>query len=517
MDDGEKNELLLSVVNLGESYSFLLSVILYDAFIRSKGSASDNHWNQTIEWLDTSIATLSPQQTTISGKRMSSVSSVFCFLKERLVKTEYSKIASQILDILSILALQGSRELLPQAIILSWISLHTIFVDRRDGIVKEQIPWSLRVSFQVVCEPLSALQSLQQSVHGKIQDWFNDSKKRDCVFIFLRQGLLRHWGLLLMSSDSSSIASHLSDLIVELSLFLRKWDRQVIGGDEENDSDDEFSDSGRKDGPFIFGLEPGTMLDYFELVLFFVIGAATSSQIVITSKDREPYKYIIDLLHKFQQLVELYMEFFSLFPPGAASSVASACRDMLELSLLQTQQCVEWRSTQPLISVSEKEANVFDPGSVSHLEKLLNEVSSRIVSTVLSLCDFWQRENSRLSMSRCSNLRIMAEKSARRLRTICFDVNLTSPSFNQPSAVLRINQRVNETKGFHELDLSSKSQNSEVYMPSQIRHKRKLKDEYDSLSGDDNDSEFCVSGGWGISSNGFTESTLSLNVLTQQD
>jgi hypothetical protein len=301
-----------------------------------------------------------------------------------------------------------------------------------------------------------------------------------------------------------------------LSLFLRKWNKQVIGGDEENDSDDEISDSGQNNGPSIFGLEPGSMPEYFETILLFIICATSISQAVITLEDREPYTQLIDLFNKFQRLIELYKEFFPLFPLGAASCVASACRDMLEVSLLQTQQCVEWRSSQPLIPFSEKKANVFDPASVSNLENFLNDLSSKVIGTVLDLCDFWQRDNSRMLVSKSSYLRLMAEKSARRVKTICFDVNLTAPSFNSSGEVLWIDRRIHDTKGFHELDLSLKNRNIKERAPFQIRNKRKLDDEGQSLLGEDNESAFRVTGGWGRSSNG-ERAKLSLNALAQRD
>ncbi|KAI2492295.1 hypothetical protein MHU86_22268 [Fragilaria crotonensis] len=52
----------------------------------------------------------------------------------------------------------------------------------------------------------------------------------------------------------------------------------------------------------------------------------------------------------------------------------SCCHHLLDLTISQTQACVDWRNSQPLLTFAERQAGKTDSASVHYLEAFLQDI-----------------------------------------------------------------------------------------------------------------------------------------------
>ena len=476
-DDFVNSEICLSsVVRLGTSYLRLLCLLLQSVSDKQNTRSAELTFDQCIEWCGSCPEALQANvgAVTSDGRLTDTVpllSKIFDSFSVRLHRTDNSVVASHILEILSVLATQGNMVHIERLVGLSWASLHTVYAHANGCFYYDSIPLSLhsalkRFRFGATSRELHTICQVLEKCVNAVSFC---GRSEPCVLAHLRYGVLRHWGLLSATPVLlSSHFDHVSKLIAALNSLLQSVEEKIGSDDEEKKSVEittcRKSKSTRP--PSIIGLEAATFPDYFDLVVNVVIGVAAVLEPGLSDgRATGPYYYYCDTCSKFRRLIELYSNHFALFPQKSIYCVFNASRDMLSVSLSQLHRCVDWRNAQPLLSVTEREAGVYDAGSIKYLHHLLDAMASHVAGAILSLCDFWQIQDTHARLSKSTSLRFETEKAARVMRDVCVSHNLVSPSFDmQLLEPIEIDDLMTGTKGFHQMDVTSRNQSEKCHV-----------------------------------------------------
>lgn len=460
------------------------------------------------------------------------VEKVFGAFAERLRVADNSIVADSILEILSVLGHGANDELTDRMIEYSWISLHTVYADAWIENSKETLPFALSKTTRRLA--LNAMSSELQVLRGVVEKSVDKISVPNRVFglSHLRRGMLRHLGLLTRSTETIFLyREHLSSMIAELSSLCESLDSRSDNDHEEEKKEGETDMSATGltgQSPSIVGLEAATFSDFFEMVVHgVVVTAAVSDPALLVGHKGggSPYQHLHGLFALFRRLVELYQMHFPIFPRKTAAFVFSSSKDMLSVAVTQLRRCVDWRNSQPLLSIAERKVGKHDPGAILYLQQLLDKMSANTASTALSFCDFWQsQEGDDVRLSRCTSLRYAAEKAARSIKDIASAHNLASPSLDREE-VDESEETVKSTKGFHHL---GPDQFGGEYLFGARDRQPKLRrlciDEEDEVMAEDDGSNiddddatsgdsFGVAGDWGDeSSEEGSDDDLSLNL-----
>jgi hypothetical protein len=467
-----------------------------------------------IQWCDACPYISSGHEMTASDEaNASSVSRLFEFFSERLRASDNSIVAYHILEILSVFALQENDILLEKVIELSWISLHTIYVHAGAGVDHGSLPYALAESTRRfgLNATSSELQSLQRVVAQTSTKLCHHGKDKINGLTHLKEGMLRHWGLVTASLTCfSRQRNQLSSMIAELAYLLESLDNSAGSKHEEEKKESEACTPRRSklaQSPSIIGLEAATFPDYFEMIIHIVVAVtATLNPGLLVDSGYSPYHHLQESFGLFRRLIELYQSHIAIFPRKSASAISNVSKDMLSVAVSQLQRCVDWRNAQPLLSVQEREALKHDPGSIKFLQQLLDAVSSHTAGTVLTLCDLWQsREGAHVRLSRSTALRFAAEKAARRIMDVSSSHNLEPPSLGAAYGTFKSDDSLPLTKGFHQIEAVEGTDKKRRICPmpvnSQQRDPRHLRLDDDSLCSeeaeDDSEDSFGAAGDWG--------------------
>lgn len=385
-------------------------------------------------------------------------------LLDCLSSTDDGLIAHQLLEILSILAIQekGVRESVNQA---NWTSLHTIYSEESMDGFKLPLPYAFgqgTLRFRSLAVS-SELLTLQRALEGTILKSSSALETSQGSSLF-QYGLIRHWGLLTQfESTVSVLESHLYHLVSELESFLGGLEGAI-----DDDSDDEKKDTDdvlptKKRRPVVVSAIPwlsgSTFVDFFELLLHMIVSAtavaAPATKATSSTYACGPYNHLDAVCRMFSSVVDVYQKHCLVFPRRVASKVSNACRFMLSSTVSQLHRCIDWRNRQPLLSRSDKEANAYDAGSMKYLDTLLDCMAANTAGRIHSLCDFWQStESASQYASKSTTLSYAAEKASRAFKAVAASHNLTDPVFELDEADQQ-RQHVtsrSSTKGFHQLD-----------------------------------------------------------------
>jgi len=446
----------------------------------------------------------------------SSSSVVFESLLDRLRISEDSLVASAILEILSVIALRRRSGLTEKAIEASFTSLHTVYVNAGEYSQPSEPPYAFISAMKSFCAKATSrtLHSLQGVLEATIMRSCGDIGSQSKSFALYRYGILRHFGLLAHSSKQySHLEKQLPPMIGELESLLK-----VLGAGTKNVC------KATSTIACIPSLNAGTFAEYFELMLHLNIGAS-----VMFSPDKGPsdsaacgpYRHFSSLLRLFRRLIRLYQDQCAVFPRKAGSIVFHASRHMLSVATLQLHRCVDWRNTQPLPSLDDKKAGVYDPGAVEYIQELLDVMAASAAATVLDLCDSWQEQKvASQNMSKITNLQYCAEKALRSIKDVASSHNLRHPNLDMPEAATQNETTTRKIAGFHQmeksqdgkkrriaLDSSARSRSVESERPTKRRISPTNEDEQDfewdiDSSDDDRSStgSFGVAGNWGNAS-----------------
>jgi hypothetical protein len=260
---------------------------------------------------------------------------------ERLGTTDDALIANQVLEILSILALNEKSRFTERLNQASLFSLHTIYAKVTTGRLEAEPPYAFRLPTHRFRSQAASkeLQLLQRALDATILKTANDAALGNMDFMLFRHGLMRHWGLLTHSTLTlSQLASDLSHFVSELGSFLENLESTVDGNceGEKKDADDLRLKEARPGVSSIPWLTAATFVDFFELLLNMTVGApAVAPPATKMASDKEEcgaYYHLDNMARLFSSLIDIYQKRILVFPRKATSKVSHACRHMLSVS-----------------------------------------------------------------------------------------------------------------------------------------------------------------------------------------
>lgn len=531
---------LSHVVLLATSYVRLLVLILQkvscNRLIKAKGDFPPEPltFDDCIQWcIRCPSISRTHEVTTGSTESASPVTRLFEFFSERLRLSDNSTVADHILEVLSILALQENGVLMEKLLDLSWVSLHTIYVHTGTEAEQGSLPCALSESVIRFGQQVSSsdLQSLRCVVERTVDKLYYNGIDTIKGLHHLRQGMLRHWGLVTASPTGHSLQrNQLASMIAELASLLESLSNSIRRKNEEEKKESETSTSHKRKKalpPSIIGLDAATFPDFYKLLTHVVVAAtATLTPVLPQGPGCSPYNHIKESFALFRRLIELYRRHIAIFPRKTAATVSNVSKDMLSVAVSLLQRCVEWRNSQPLLSVRDREAGKHDPGAIRFLEQFIGTAASHTAGTILNLCDFLQSHEA-AHVSRSTTLRFAAEKAARRIKDVSISHNLAPPSFIAGFENFESDQySMQQTKGFHQLEpvngpkekqhvcpLFVNSEMGDESRRLQRDRSRLQKDDIvlDEKAGNESEDSFGAAGDWGDDSDEDSESSLNLH------
>lgn len=432
----------------------------------------------------------------------SRASALFEFFKSRLVSTDYNLIAYYMLEILSLLALHDNKRLLVDVPKLSWIALHTVYIDSHeqdDSSITSSFAQSHALQMLAARRSSSFVKTQRQVVESTIVK-LSETTPFALKFVPYRQYLLRHWALITRSTGQLKLFSvHLVSLVDELRSIISIVDKAIKGRSRKTTSSatqNEESPPARPSLPFLDGT---TFPDYFETLAVMIVGSVSVTE--PAADGSAPYSHVKKLFQIFRHLMEVYRSGFQLFPRRATSFVFHLTRDMMTASIAQLHAASEWRSSQPLLSVTDRMAGAFDVGALSHFHDLVDSMASNVVGTAVALYEFCLEGDAGLQFPfQRTGMRSSVEKAELEVKDIARLHNLPPPSFRLESAEKSTGalEVAEPTAGFHNADTSEIE--TSLQGPDQSDHEDPEEMHKSALGGDSTDGEdssFGVAGGWG--------------------
>ena len=339
-----------------------------------------------------------------------SFKSVLQSFRRYLTKCRDTTVVTEMLETLSVLALHSNEdEAVIEMVRISWTAFHSKFLD--DGATSGPvIPFALTEALNRF-SPGAMLNSNPTTIKDAairetlLKSAFCNTKVQENQS-FLVQGMLRHWGFLVLSEHLyQSSADHLHQLFASLQSFLGEahesiGPKQRIQKDENRSGDDdEYLPPKRSRSikpttvlpePVIPGLNQCSYFAYFQTLLDITVSSCALFRIKddgdwIDSMNG-PYTPLSNLVETFGSLVDLFRQRMHIFPRQCFASVLNACRSMLNVALAQSTQCIEWRSSQPVLAVEKIEVKAFDPASVQNLGNVFDAFGIYVVGTLDALC-----------------------------------------------------------------------------------------------------------------------------------
>lgn len=466
------------------------------------------------------------------GKNKAVVDENHCFERVfeafgiRLLGADIFDIADGVLEILSVMAVESNEQKRTEKVIeYSWTALHTIYSHLETAIDIKRLPFALSKAMQQFAANAASsdLQVLRNVVERSINKLAVRGKDRRISN--LRRAVLRHVGLLSKSTATTfRHLGHISTMICQLGSLCESLDIGLESNQEEEKKQGDLSRSAHLHSPSIIGLEAATFPEYFEL-LFHVAAtlAATMDEALRINKNCSPYQHLTDCLGLFRRLLMLYQKHFAIFPPKNASCVINSSKEMLIVAVAQLRRCVDWRSSQPLLSIAERKAGKHDVGSIIFLQQMIDKMAAHTTSAVFSFCDFWQsQEGDSVRLSRCASLRYAAEKAARNIKDISSAHNLVPPSFEYVEDDVS-EARTKPAKGFHQIVDPSARNIEGTECERQPKLRRLFVEDHVVLEGEESESasidvnndsggSFGVAGDWGNESEDEDSDNESLNL-----
>jgi len=356
---------------------------------------------------------------------------VFAHLVIELQEIDDSKIASVFFDILSALvAASSDGGKLPSSLLAaSWKALHSVYPSAANNQKQFRLPFALAVALD------QAYQNGGTRKHKKLEKCLKNTilRRYPTLSTSIRQSLLRHLGMFLLFPGFASLGiDHFQGIYEQCSLLLDSFDgifgegccdgqvkdeRRSRSNQRATDIDTACEDiKSRRKRSFICNipeLNTASVPIAFETLLQSTAAGMAAISIVKIAKDRPkvemttettegPYRDYECLLRLFSSLLYLYARKIHLFPRRTRSSVFSAARHMLAMTIGQIQNCVGWRNRQPLLSAAELSTEAYDPGAIRYLQGFLDVCWIHALVSALSFCYFFsvqEREEGRKAKS----------------------------------------------------------------------------------------------------------------------
>jgi hypothetical protein len=485
-------------------------------------------------------------------------------------------VSNELVESLSVLAVLGKGDLLFRMTDVSWTALHTTYSSQEDDvrsrtpfalleILRRSMPSSGLCTKQVSLAQRTLTTTIMKTAMNRSRDF-----EKNSTFI---NGILRHWALYaLCPQEYIKKESHLSDMRDSLERFLDDIYETLAAGistkmkDETSDEDGEYYPPQwkRKSRPSlpmsdIPGLNGLSFPIYCEVLLHSIVAALsvsppmmitinTASNVESLTAEAGPFLHLQNLAELFGSVIALFRTKMKIFPRRTVPIVIHASKCMLNGCLHQLHRCVEWRNSQPMLSMEEIETGFEDVASIRYLHSLLESFGTHIVGELLSLCNLVDLQSSGeddsdvptqgggCDQQKTSGFRFAVDKSLQALKKVAAAHNLRSLKMglvsNDKDAETAKKKRVARVKGFHEMEpptrtargsskrenqlVSSKEMDLEQLHPAK-KARRTLQFNEDGEKADDaasmgDDSEssgsFGASGNWGEGAGGVESFTL---------
>lgn len=408
------------LLTLASSYLELIAVALsraskLDRLVGSEQAASNTLFTEYIEQCSELF-----QSRDVSGNRIKQSNSKpletsFAGFRRELEMADDSVIACRLLEILSVLALSSTEnKLAGQIVTANWKAMHTIYVSSTQSTTHCVQPCTLtQAAASVTMDSCHGQKQIEKFLQETI---FRQRTSDVDQFHPLRHYLLRHWGMLVLCHHTADTCiGHFETIREELALLLQTYnelDRSVGLSVEEKKEDRQqgIQDLRRADleggqmhssaGCTIPELHSTSFPIALETLLHVTVaamgalsvkalnvGRGGKSQYDARKKESGPYKVFQSLLILFHSLVDLYVKNGHHFPTRIVATVFSAAKHMQSMTLNQVTACVQWRNTQPLLSMAERKIGCYDPGAVLYLQTFLDSCWTHLTFPVLAFCD----------------------------------------------------------------------------------------------------------------------------------
>ena len=329
-------------------------------------------------------------------------------LLEHLRLCRDARISNQLLEILSILSLcLNSGTLHSKLIAIHWSALHTEYDNQEATVIPSPTPHvfldtvrrSMQSSDVAGRKSTPKGRALAATILKTSKMNSADSPNSQILVV----GMIRHWGLMLVSPDADyyRLNTHLDHLLNHLETLLDKIHKEFPNARRKHNRDD-ISDEdyippkGRRnvgasqDISSLPGLDRSTFPVYYEALLHLIVASVSVSASAYVGGNGGfdgPFSHLESFAEIFGSMIGLFVDKINIFPRRVTSIVFNASKSMVNISMYQLQQCVEWRHSQPMPSVDEEEASVKDIASTQHLHDLMISLWVHVVDRLQSLCD----------------------------------------------------------------------------------------------------------------------------------
>ena len=402
-------------------------------------------------------------------------------------------VSNELVESLSVLAVLGKGDLLFRMTDVSWTALHTTYFSQEDA-VRSRTPFALLEILRRSMPPSGLCTKYTSSAQRTLtttimKTALNRSRDFDKSSTFIN-GILRHWALLALHPQSYiKKESHMSDMRDSLERFLDDIyetlaaDISTKRKDDTSDEDGEYYPPQwkRKSRPSlptsdIPGLNGLSFPIYCEVLLHSIVAAVSISSPTIiaidTASEHEsltaeagPFLHLQNLAELFGSVVALFRTKMKIFPRRTVPMVIHASKCMLNICLHQLHRCVEWRNSQPMLSMEERETGFEDVASIRYLHSLLESFGTHVVGELLFLCNLVDLQSSGEDDSdvltkggggdqqKTSGFRFAVEKSLQALKKVATAHNLqigVVSDDKDPQTAKK--KRVVRIKGFHEIE-----------------------------------------------------------------
>lgn len=344
---------------------------------------------------------------------------------------------------------------------------------------------------------------------------------------FLTHAMIRHWGLLALSSrNSPAFDDYFSQLLSNIQAFLSETQGPPNDDSSYDTNKEETSD---EDGDYLppqrrkrhlmqsfpqsqtRGLDSTSFSTYFETLLRMAVAASSIFSVGEESSNIDgshPFDRFENHVELFGSLITLYEEKLDIFPQKTIITVVSASKDMLNACSVQLNECIDWRNAQPVVLVHDVKAGKFDAASIEYLKELFDLVGRHVLGRLQTFCAVihsLKHTKKRLEYKqRVKSLENKTLKFEGILQKLYVAHNITATDFRSKSesnggTPLRKRRRTNE-KDSLEMEEASQGEDEEDLESFEVVP---MEDEKESLSSeasfDDYSSEFEASGQWGDS------------------
>lgn len=374
-----------------------------------------------------------------------------------------ASIASELLETLSILAIQLGDDAIAAMVDITWHSLQQEHPDfEAAGILPP--PYPFRAATQhfmpIPSEVAPENDKTERMIYNAITR-MGRTKAGSGKNFFLAHGMLRHWGLLALSPRCfSSFDVHLRRFLSNVHSFLSEVQDPVARIDapsrqiESSDGDDEYlPPQSRRELTItmpttckIRGLNASSFSTYFDTLLQMTV--ATTSIFSISRESTpvdvdHPFERFESFVAIFGSLIKLCEEKLHIFPSNALPAILNSSKHMLNAVSYQVKRCIEWRNSQPVILVHEIHAGKDDSASAQYLEDLVDSVGNNVVGRVHSFCASVRTVTTATSHAeQQSGLKSLGKRNdafKAELLKIAAAHNISQPRFNLESQVTKTN------------------------------------------------------------------------------